>query len=105
MVTALPVCGSRGYSCWHANVALYGLTTCLPAGLVGAERARRGEGNRPPAGYVAPEAAGLPVDDSYNYLALMKRWAGWDTLWLMFNSADLRQTQLHECGLGALRTT
>ncbi len=45
------------------------------AGLVGADRARRGDTSKLPAGYVAPETAGLPVDDTFNYLALMKRCA------------------------------
>lgn len=60
---ALPAC---------THVPNHGLHL-VSTGLVGADRARRGEGTKPPTGYIAPETAGLPVDDAYNYLALMKR--------------------------------
>ncbi|GFH27236.1 uncharacterized protein HaLaN_25527, partial [Haematococcus lacustris] len=46
----------------------------VTAGVLGPDKAKKGDHVRPPAGAVAPEAAGLPVDETYNYLALMKRY-------------------------------
>jgi len=42
-------------------------------GLMSAEKSRKGDAVRV-HGMAAPEAAGLPADDAFNYLALMKRY-------------------------------
>lgn len=52
--------------------------THVRAGIMPSERGRRGDkpdrsGSHGPSGLVAPETAGLPVDDAFNYLALLKR--------------------------------
>lgn len=44
------------------------------AGLVPEERAYRANKSKPPSGVVAPETAGLPVDDAFNHLALLRRY-------------------------------
>jgi len=43
-------------------------------GLISADKAWKSDRIKAPTGIVAPEAAGLPVDDAYNHLALLKRY-------------------------------
>lgn len=45
----------------------------MVAGLVGDEKATRKVPPLAHASVIAPESLGLPADESYNYLALLKR--------------------------------
>lgn len=46
---------------------------CAPAGLVGEDKASGRRSLGPSSSMIGPESIGLPADDTFNYLALLKR--------------------------------